>query len=144
MKTIGILLSLFFSLFLITSVYAQNTTEISQPPPLVTVVEIQIRNQDGVLAGIVVSDHVIYRDDPSTDELLDIFSTGAIVEMNGIKYEKIVIRDEITVKEDAFIGRTDLYSIPEEKKVGFSAQHHAFVVDKDYTYFIKWTIFRPI
>ena len=144
MKAIGILLSLFFSLFLITSVYAQNTTEISQPSPYVLFVEIQIRNQDGVLAGVVVSDHVRYRDDPSTDEFLDRFLTGAIVEGNGIKYEKIVIRDEITTKEDAFIGRTDLYSIPEEKEVGFSAQHHAFIVDKDYTYFIKWTIYRPI
>ena len=144
MKAIGILLSLFFSLFLITSVYAQNTTEINQPSPYVLFVEIQIRNQDGVLAGIVVSDHVRYRDDPSTDEFLDRFLTGAIVEGNGIKYEKIVIRDEITTKEDAFIGRTDLYSIPEEKEVGFSAQHHAFIVDKDYTYFIKWTIYRPI
>jgi len=142
--TIGILLSLFFSLFLITSVYAQNTAEISQPTPYASFLEIQIRNQDGVLAGIVVSNFITYRDSPSTDELLDRFLTGVIVKGNGIKYEEIVIRDEITAKEDTFIPRTDLYSIPEEKKVGFSARHHGFVVDKDYTYFIKWTIYRPI
>ncbi len=93
---------------------------------------------------MVVSNFITYRDSPSTDELLDGFSPVAIVERNGIKYEKIVIRIEITAKEDTFIPRTDLYSIPEEREVGFTAQHHAFVVDKDYTYFIKWTIYRPI
>ncbi len=81
MKPIGILLSLFFSLFLITSVYAQTERDFES----------------------------------------EYCSNNWIIDKTRcVEY------------------------IPEEKKVGFSARHHGFVVDKDYTYFIKWTIYRPI
>ena len=126
------------------SLYAQNTKDVGQPPPYVAFVELQIRNQDGVLTGVVVSDTIIYSESPSTDELLDKFSPVAIVENNGIRFEKIIITNEVTANEDTLYPKTNLYSIPKEKKIAFSSLHHAYVVDKDYTYFIKWTIYRPI
>jgi len=150
---IFIIISTVTALLVIPEIYAQdsqNNKDISfknffeTDSSYLGYVQIQIRNSEGMLVGIVESDTILYRVHPWIDETLNLFPVVAIVERNGIQYEKIEIKNSIITKEDTSYPRTEIYA-PKDRRIAlFSANHHSFVVDEGYTYHIKWTIFRQI
>jgi len=150
---IFVIISTVTSLLVMPETYAQDSQK-SNVPGFANVyetdsshlayVQIQVRNSDGILVGIIESDTILYKVHPWTERRLNEFPVVAIVERDGIQYEKIIIKATIKTTEDTAYPRIEIYSPAPDRVALFSANHHAFVVDVGYTYHIKWTIFREI
>ena len=104
-------------------------------------VQIQVRNSDGILLGVIETKKVDHRPHSITDEFLENYPVKETFEKNGVFYETREIIASLNADEDYFISSNKLFS----QKYGypiivFIILHHAFVVEKGDTAEAVWTI----
>jgi len=104
-------------------------------------VQIQVRNSDGILVGVIEIKKVDHSPHPITDEFLENYPVKETFEKNGVFYVTREIVVSLNADEDYFISSNKLFS----QKYGypiivFMILHHSFVVEKGDTAEAVWTI----
>ena len=111
----------------------------------VAIVQSEIRNSNGILAGIGESDIISVLPHSITDDFLDSFPVVEKIVRDGVTYEKIIVIDNFYSEDDRFKGQAVLISeISDEEIILFSALTHGYTVEMGDQITHTWTILRQI
>jgi len=106
---------------------------------------LELRNSDGILVGVTVSDALGYLPHEITDEYLDSVPIKEVVHLNGKTYEKREFQEVFNSVTMTFVGR----SVLGYDKLGFNifvfdVLPHAMIVEKGERLVADWTILRQV
>src|SRR3989344_4940631 len=108
-------------------------------------VVLQVRNSQGVLVGVFVSDALGYLPHEITDEYLNSSPVKELVEINGQKYEKREFVETLHGKKSTFIGKAVLgYDKLGYDIYTFDVLPHGITIEKGDTLRTDWTILKKI
>ena len=108
-------------------------------------VVLQVRNSQGMLVGVFVSDALGYLPHEITDEYLNSSPVKELIEINGQKYEKRELVEILHAKKSTFIGRAVLgYDKLGYDIYPFDALPHGITIEKGDTLRADWTILKKI
>src|SRR3989344_4674899 len=108
-------------------------------------VVLQVRNSQGVLVGVFVSDALGYLPHEITDEYLNSSPVKELVEIGGQKYEKREFVETLHGKKSTFIGKAVLgYDKLGYDIYPFDALPHGITIEKGDTLRADWTILKKI
>lgn len=106
-------------------------------------VVLELRNSDGVLIGVTVSDALGYLPHEITDEYLDSTPIKELVNFNGKTYEKREFQEILNAAITTFAGRAVLgYDKLGFDIFAFDVLPHAMIVEKGDRLVANWTILR--
>ena len=108
-------------------------------------VVLQVRNSQGMLVGVFVSDALGYLPHEITDEYLNSSPVKELVEINGQKYEKREFVETLHGKKSTFIGKAVLgYDKLGYDIYPFDVLPHGIIMEKGDTFRADWTILKKI
>jgi len=108
-------------------------------------VVLQVRNSQGALVGVFVSDALGYLPHEITDEYLNSSPVKELVEINGQKYEKREFVETLHGKKSTFIGKAVLgYDKLGYDIYPFDVLPHGITMEKGDILRADWTILKKI
>lgn len=108
-------------------------------------VVLYVRNSDGVLVSVTLSDALGFLPHEITDEYLDSSPVKDIVFVNSKKYEKREFQEILHASKSTFIGRAVLgYDKLGYDLFPFDVLPHGITVEKDDTLTANWTVLRQV
>lgn len=108
-------------------------------------VVLQLRNSQGTLVSVFVSDALGYLPHEITDEYLNSSPVKELVEINGQKYEKREFVETLHGKKSTFIGKAVLgYDKLGYDIYPFDVLPHGITMEKGDTLRADWTILKKI
>ena len=108
-------------------------------------VVLQLRNSQGTLVGVFVSDALGYLPHEITDEYLNSSPVKELVEINDQKYEKREFVETLHAKKSTFIGKAVLgYDKLGYDIYPFDVLPHGITIEKGDTLRADWTILKKI
>ena len=108
-------------------------------------VVLQVRNSQGTLVSVFVSDALGYLPHEITDEYLNSSPVKELVEINGQKYEKREFVETLHGKKSTFIGKAVLgYDKLGYDIYPFDVLPHGITMEKGDTLRADWTILKKI
>ena len=108
-------------------------------------VVLQVRNSQGTLVSVFVSDALGYLPHEITDEYLNSSPVKELVEIDGQKYEKREFVETLYGKKSTFIGKAVLgYDKLGYDIYPFDVLPHGIIMEKGDTFRADWTILKKI
>ncbi|MBI2006346.1 MAG: tetratricopeptide repeat protein [Nitrosopumilales archaeon] len=108
-------------------------------------VVLQVRNSQGTLVSVFVSDALGYLPHEVTDEYLNSSPVKELVEIDGQKYEKREFVETLHGKKSSFIGKAVLgYDKLGYDIYPFDVLPHGIIMEKGDTLRADWTILKKI
>lgn len=106
---------------------------------------LELRNSDGILVGVTVSDALGYLPHEITEEYLDSVPIKEVVHLNDKTYEKREFQEVLNAAITTFVGRSVLgYDKLGFDIFAFDVLPHAMIVEKGDRLVADWTILRQV